>query len=262
MEKIYTAIPHAKMLIDCVSEAGKAIMNVYDNDAFWVETKEDKSPLTSADILANDIILSHLTPTSIPILSEESAHAPYSARQHWKQCWVVDPIDGTKEFIKKNGEFTINIALVINKKSELGIIYAPAMHKLFIGQNGHGAYQVDNFGKENQCISELPLPSSNQVFRVLASKSHMNTQTKAYITELKEQHANLEISSIGSSLKICLVASNSANIYPRFAPTMEWDTAAGHAIVKAAGKNIYFSTSNEELTYNKEDLLNPHFVVK
>lgn len=262
MERVYTTISHAKMLIDCVTEAGNAIMKVYNDDSFWVESKEDKSPLTSADILANDIILSYLTPTNIPILSEESAHASYSERKNWKQCWVVDPIDGTKEFIKKNGEFTVNIALVVDGTCDLGIVYAPAIHQLYIGEVGKGAFLIDGFEQPDQSISNLPVPDKKEAYTIVASKSHMNQETKDCIADLEKEHGNVQLTSIGSSLKICLVASGVADIYPRFAPTMEWDTAAGHAIAKAAGKNIYFSHSNEELKYNKADLLNPYFIVK
>lgn len=262
MEEIYASINHAELLIKCVEEAGKAIMKVYNDDSFWVESKDDKSPLTSADILANDIIVSYLTPTNIPILSEESKKAAYSERASWKQCWVVDPIDGTKEFIKKNGEFTVNIALVIDGKSELGIVYAPAIHQLYIAEVNKGAFLVTDYNLPQQNLARLPVRKEKDEFTVVASKSHLNEQTKEYIDQLEKEHGSIQLTSIGSSLKICLVASGQADIYPRFAPTSEWDTAAGHAIAKAAGKNIYFSTSNEELTYNKEDLLNPHFVVK
>jgi 3'(2'), 5'-bisphosphate nucleotidase len=263
MDRILTSISHAEMLLKCVLEAGKAVMKIYNDDTFWIESKEDNSPLTSADILANDIILSYLIPTGIPILSEESKKDSFSVRKNWSKCWIVDPIDGTKEFIKKNGQFTINVALAIDGKSMLGIVYAPAIDKLYIGEAGKTAFQIDDFNSPNPKILEIPQTDNNRPYTVVASKSHLNQKTVDYINLLKKTHGeDLQLTSIGSSLKICLVASGDADIYPRFAPTCEWDTAAGHAIVKAAGKNIYFSDSNTELQYNKEDVLNPWFIVK
>lgn len=263
MDGILNNISHAKMLLDCMREAGRGVMKIYNDDSFWVESKADKSPLTSADLLANEIILKHLQATGIPILSEESKKAEYSTRKDWTKCWIVDPVDGTKEFIKKNGQFTINVALAINGKSEIGVVYAPAIDTLYIGENGKSAFQINNFDSDNPVIKQIPDKSVDRPYTVVASKSHLSQETINYIDGLKKEHGeDLTLTSIGSSLKICLVASGEADIYPRFAPTSEWDTAAGHAIVKAAGKNIYFSASNQELVYNKEDVLNPWFIVK
>lgn len=263
MDKILNTISHSEMLLKCMRIAGKAVMEIYNDDSFWVESKADESPLTSADLLANKIIVEHLTPTGIPILSEESKKDAYSVRKDWTQCWIVDPIDGTKEFIKKNGQFTINVALAIDGKSILGVVYAPAIDKLYIGEAGKTAFQIDGFDSDSPTVVEIPKVDSNRPYTVVASKSHLSQETVDYIDELKKTHGeDLQLTSIGSSLKICLVASGEADIYPRFAPTSEWDTAAGHAVVKATGKNIYFSDSNQELVYNKEDVLNPWFIVK
>lgn len=263
MDDILKKISHAKMLLDCMREAGRAVMKIYNDDSFWVESKQDNSPLTSADLLANKIILGYLEASGIPVLSEESKKAEYISRKHWDKCWIVDPIDGTKEFIKKNGQFTINVALAINGKSELGVVYAPAIDILYIGENGKAAFQINAFDSEKPEIKNIPDTSTDRPYTVVASKSHLSQETVDYINELKKEHGeDIKLTSIGSSLKICLVASGEADIYPRFAPTSEWDTAAGHAIVKATGKNIYFSGSNQELVYNKEDVLNPWFIVK
>ncbi len=230
-------------------------MKIYQKD-FKVEYKDDKSPLTAADLVANTIIcdnLKRLYP-NIPIMSEENKQVEYPIRKEWQYYWCIDPIDGTKEFIKKNGEFTVNIALIENNTPILGVVYAPAMNDIYYSKKGDGAY------KNNQ---ELPLTinmTPNDKLRVVASKSHLSTETQAFIDKLETKE--IEQVSIGSSLKLCMVAEGSADIYPRLAPTMEWDTAAADAIVRESGKMTYQFESDEPVVYNKEDLLNPWFVVK
>ena len=236
-------------------KAGEAIMQIYKKD-FTVEYKDDKSPLTEADLKANEIICSFLEKLypNIPIMSEENKQTEFEIRKNWEYYWCIDPIDGTKEFIKKNDEFTLNIALVHNDTPVLGVVYAPAIDEMYSAKKGEGAY------KNNQ---KLPLQTNDnpkEKLSVVASKSHLSEETQEFIDNLDTKE--IEQVSKGSSLKLCMVAEGSADIYPRLAPTMEWDTAAADAIVREAGKNTYQFEKDEAVVYNKEDLLNPWFVVK
>ncbi len=248
-------------------KAGIEILKIY-NSGFDVEFKDDDSPLTIADKNAHEIIMSFLEPTGIPVLSEEGKSIPYSVRKNWPELWIVDPLDGTKEFVKKNDEFTVNIALVKNQKPILGVIYAPVLDELYFGDIEFGAYKLNDAATHIHNINgilnlsqKLPLKKVKDYFGVVASRSHLSSETKAYIEDLKTKHKNIKVVSKGSSLKICMVAEGFADVYPRFAPTMEWDTAAGHAIVSFAGGNIKQAKNTEnDLTYNKEDLLNPWFI--
>ena len=247
---------------------GKAIMEVYETD-FTVETKDDKSPLTEADQRANSIINSYLVPTGIPIISEENKQIDYSVRKNWKECWIVDPLDGTKEFVKRNGEFTVNIALVANGTPILGVIYVPVEKTLYFGDislDNSYKVSVENHQEDVESLIEKaqrlqPKKSTAQNMAVVGSRSHMSEETEDYIQLLKNKGKNVEIVSKGSSLKFCLVAEGKADVYPRFAPTMEWDTAAGQAICSAVGVNVISNQTNETLQYNKENLLNPWFLV-
>jgi len=251
-------------------EAGRDILEVYGKEDFGVEYKEDQSPLTIADQRAHQIIVEHLAETGIPVLSEEGQQIPYAERSTWKRFWLVDPLDGTKEFIKRNDEFTVNIALVVEQKSMFGVVYAPVLSELFVGIPGRGAYRCRQEKHYKQPLDyllqfsdRLPLEEAHpELFRVVASRSHYNEETKNYVEALDSQGKEISLVSKGSSLKLCMVASGQADIYPRLGPTMEWDTAAAHAVVKAAGKNVYRTDTGEELSYNKENLLNPYFVVK
>ncbi len=255
-------------------EAGREIMRVYNSPAqdFGVEMKADNSPLTLADKAAHRCIEQHLRETEIPILSEEGAKAPYTERRGWDAFWLVDPLDGTKEFIKRNGEFTVNIALVLNGRPHLGVIYAPVRRELYFGEPLLGAYKVEGVAEWTADTSlprllerahRLPTDQTDKTaYVVVSSRTHSTPETQTFIEEAKRKHAEVMTSSIGSSLKICLVAEGKADVYPRFGPTMEWDTAAGHAIACCAGKQIYQAGTDKPLTYNKEDLHNPWFVVK
>lgn len=240
--------------------AGELIMEVYEKD-FSVDYKDDKSPLTEADSVANTYICKELqviTP-DIPILSEENKAVPYEKRKDWKCFWLVDPLDGTKEFIKKNGEFTVNIALIENGKPVMGVVYAPALNLLYFTKQGEGAFRIDESGNNDR----LPIGANESgKIRVVASRSHMSDETKEYIENLKTDNKEVELVSKGSSLKICLVAEGSADVYPRLGPTMEWDTGAAHAIVNYAKGEIVQYGNNLPLVYNKENLVNPWFVVK
>jgi len=234
-------------------DAGSAIMEIYTRE-FSIEYKDDKSPLTEADLKSNEIICSALEKLypNIPILSEENSEVSYSVRKDWKYYWCIDPIDGTKEFIKKNGEFTVNIALIYQNRPVLGVVYAPALNDLYYAKEGHGAFKNGN---------KLIDTDEKLKFIIVASKSHMNEETQKFIESIETEKEKLFISK-GSSLKLCLVAEGIADIYPRLAPTMEWDTAAAHAIILESGKRVYKYKTKLHLEYNKENLLNPWFVVR
>lgn len=249
-------------------EAGKAILEVYSSNDFNVEIKGDDSPLTKADKNANDVINSFLVKTPIPIISEENKQLDFSERKDWDTCWIVDPLDGTKEFIKRNGEFTVNIALIKNGTPILGVIYVPVSKTLyFTSEDATRAYKI-NVEDENVSVDSIlenaseikPQTEKPSVVKIVGSRSHLNEDTKAFISEI-EKNNKVEIVSKGSSLKFCLVAEGKANIYPRYAPTMEWDTAAGQAICQAAGVNVIDNDTKKPLQYNKENLLNPYFLV-
>ncbi|MGD9554582.1 MAG: 3'(2'),5'-bisphosphate nucleotidase CysQ [Arcobacteraceae bacterium] len=271
-------------------EAGSAIMEIYKQD-FSLEYKEDESPLTQADLKANEIIctaleklnlklkMEHLTFNPIPIMSEENKQTPYEERKNWDLYWCIDPIDGTKEFIKKNDEFTVNIALIHKNSPVLGVVYAPALHELYYAQKGQGAFRAI-LNAECLIINEEKLPiiqkkDIQNSINIVASKSHLSQETQEFINNLTLNIQHSKLVSKGSSLKLCMVATGEADIYPRLSPTMEWDTAAADAIVREAGKMTYqydnkvlatdfLSTINHRLktmVYNKEELLNPWFVV-
>jgi len=242
-------------IVTIAKEAGKAIMQVYKQD-FEVEYKQDSSPLTLADKKANDIIEDGLNKLSVnlPILSEEGNNIPYKDRKHWEYFWLVDPLDGTKEFVKKNDEFTVNIALIHKDTPILGVVYAPALDVCYWAKQGEGAF------KDGQ---SLPLKAESQrnTYKIVASRSHMSDETQAFIDAIDTQKEK-ELISIGSSLKICLVAEGEADIYPRLGPTMEWDTGAAHAIVNESGGQLNDQKNNNVLKYNtSEKLLNNYFVV-
>lgn len=256
-----------EIAINAALEAGKKIMKVYDS-VIEVEYKDDKSPLTLADKEANDVISRYLKPTNIPIISEENKQIDYTVRKEWKTCWIVDPVDGTKEFIKRNGEFTVNIALVSNGKPELGIIYMPASKILYyadvLKQQAYKA-ELESHDTDIETVLansiSLKTKEIKQIVKVVGSRSHMTKETLAFVETLKSSGQNVEIVSKGSSLKFCLIAEGNANIYPRFAPTMEWDTAAGQAICSAVGVDVLSEDTKQPLRYNKENLINPWFVV-
>jgi 3'(2'), 5'-bisphosphate nucleotidase len=222
--------------------AGIKILEVYSSPDFDVQVKDDRTPVTLADRYAHDEILKALESTQLPVLSEEGIHLSYSERKNWDLFWLVDPLDGTKEFIKRNDEFTVNI-------------------------QGIGAFKLCNpttdctFQTMQFSGIQLPEKLKSDEFVVLTSRSHMNLETETFIENLRKEHGAIQVISKGSSLKICMVAEGTAYIYPKIGKTMEWDTAAGHAIAKAVGKNIFLPDLMTELTYNKEDLQNPHFIV-
>lgn len=247
-------------------EAGKEILTVYNTD-FEVEQKADFSPLTEADKKAHLKIVELLMPTKLPILSEEGISIPFNKRKNWSQFWMVDPLDGTKEFVKKNGEFTVNIALIENGKATMGVIYVPVSKDLYFSDLT--AYKISNFqtpittlDKLVKAAKQLPNCNKNNDYTIVASRSHQSKETEAFISAKKLNHNKINIVSKGSSLKLCMVAEGSANSYPRFAPTMEWDTAAGQAIAEASGVSVIDFKTQQTLLYNKENLLNNWFLVE
>jgi len=236
--------------------AGNKIMEVYqDVDNFNVEIKGDDSPLTRADKEANKIICDGLEKLSIkyPIISEENKEIPYSERKDFEYIWMVDPLDGTKEFIKRNGEFTVNIALIHKNKSVAGVVYAPVTEELYSAVKGEGAW-VEHKGSLKG-LAATYYRSDEKALSIVCSRSHLNEETQKFIDDYDEP---LKVAK-GSSLKFLILASGDAQIYPRLAPTMEWDTAAAHIILEEAGGEI-LRADGEPMVYNKEDLLNPHFV--
>ena len=243
-------------------DAGTAIMRVYARE-FRVRRKADRSPLTDADSIAHRIIVDALEAEDpgIPILSEESSElAPYSVRRGWTRYWLVDPLDGTKEFVKRNGQFTVNIALVENGCPVAGVVYAPARDWMYWGSVGDGAFKSAGGGEPVQIRCAM-VPESGAL-RVVGSKSHLSTETREYLKALSFQYGEVSFVAMGSSLKICLVADGSAELYPRLAPTMEWDTAAAHAVLIAAGGRLLDHGTGYELRYNKDNLLNGWFVAE
>jgi len=273
-------------------EAGRAILAVYRSSDFKVEEKADKSPLTLADRHSHEIIVKHLGELDVPILSEEGKDIPYKERKRWETYWLIDPLDGTKEFIKKNGEFTVNIALIRDRKPAAGVIYVPDKNVLYFALNNLGSFKVDSGDSIKQLATDLIEPLNNQAggpgnekiaeafdsiiaasaklpvldlparpFTIIGSRSHATPELEAFVEEKRQEHGEVEFISAGSSLKLCLVAEGKADIYPRTGPTMEWDTAAGQAIAENAGCKVLQYDTREPLICNKENLLNPWFVV-
>ncbi|MBI5492217.1 MAG: 3'(2'),5'-bisphosphate nucleotidase CysQ [Deltaproteobacteria bacterium] len=234
--------------------AGAEILKVYASGVFETSYKEEGSPLTLADRRSNEVIakgLSSITP-HLPVLSEESRQEGYARRRDWGRFWMVDPLDGTKEFIKRNGEFTVNIALIEGGRAILGVVFAPVLGVCYLAAKGEGAFRVKN-GFEERIYAR---PYSGGPLRVVASRSHRGPELEAFLGRL----SGAELVNMGSSLKLCLVAEGAAHLYPRFGPTMEWDTAAAQCVVEEAGGSVT-DMKGQRLLYNKEDLLNPYFIV-
>lgn len=279
---------HLKTALLAAIEAGQSILEIYNRD-FNVRYKDDMSPITLADQRSHDIIVAHLSDQindKLPILSEEGRDIPFQERKEWVHFWLVDPLDGTKEFIKRNGEFTVNIALVHGARPVLGIICVPVKDTLYFAATDLGAYKSEkrdllaiikdnaikkeSFGFVNAvigCSTKLPYCSSHATFNdshltIVGSRSHPTKELEDFVEDMKKRHKSVEFISAGSSLKLCLVAEGKADIYPRLGPTMEWDTAAGQVIVEQAHGSVLNSETNEPLQYNKKDLLNPWFIVR
>jgi len=257
-----------KTAIEASLKAGKVILEIYNSGAFDIEIKRDNSPLTKADKASHNVIMSYLTKTNIPVLSEEGRAISYGERKEWNQLWIVDPIDGTKEFIKRNGEFTVNIALIENQKPILGVIFVPAKGELYFSSKEIGSFKVtvdqELFDVDAiiENASKIPFERDVKTFTIVASRSHMSPETETYVQEMRDKHGEVHLISKGSSLKLCMVAEGVADCYPRFAPTMEWDTAAGQAICEHAGFQVIDWKTKEDMLYNREELLNNWFLVK
>lgn len=249
-------------------EAGKAVLSHY-NTAFDIEYKADNSPLTSADKASHDVIESILSETSLPILSEEGKDIPYHVRKEWKYFWLIDPLDGTKEFINRNGEFTINVALINGKSPILGVIYVPVLKLLYFGTSESGSGMIKVSSKDSLSVDEinelitnatmLPQQHDRPVV-IMGSRSHQTPENSRFINSVSAHFDKVSVINAGSSLKFCRLAEGAADLYPRLGPTMEWDTAAGHAICKYAGINVLVYETREEMEYNKLSLLNPWFI--
>ena len=247
-------------IVDIAIEAGNAILEIYKED-ITVETKSDNSPLTIADKNANEIIVAGLQKldNSIPIISEENKLTEYSERKSWTKCWIVDPLDGTKEFIKKNGEFTVNIALVGNGTPILGVVHVPAQNITYYAEKNKGSFKIENGRTTQLHIRKL---AEDGVLKIVGSRSHQTPELLAYVEQQKTKFANVDFVAAGSSLKFCLLAEGKADVYPRLGLTMEWDTCAGQIVATEAGAEVLRFDNNEPLLYNRENLLNPFFIVK
>jgi len=260
-------------------KAGNAILEVYESADMGVEKKADNSPLTLADRRAHTIIKADISGFGIPVLSEEGRDIPFAERKQWPRMWIVDPLDGTKEFIKRNGEFTVNIALAEGGAPTMGVIYVPVSDTLYFADRQLGAFKIDvcqqhgigermpgGTGGVEWAINHavrIPLKrEKDRPFTIMGSRSHATPELDAYVEAMRKKHGQVAFISSGSSLKICLVSEGRADIYPRLGPTMEWDTAAGQAIAVASGAQVVRHDDGSALTYNKENLLNPWFIVK
>lgn len=254
-----------RLAIKACLEAAKEIMRIYEAGSFFIQDKNDGSPVTIADKRGNEIIQEILKESSYPYMSEEGKTIPFQIRSSWGKYWLVDPIDGTKEFINRNGEFTINIALIDKNTPVLGVVYVPVKNELFLAEKGFGSFKIENLNYiddidryEFTNLENCTYPTS---YTLVVSRSHMNSETIEFVNQKKQQHGKIITKSYGSSLKICKVAERIAHCYPRLGPTMEWDTAAAHAIAIYSGAKILNSENNSPITYNKESLLNPNFIV-
>ncbi len=276
MNDLLPLLDHA---LDAAFAAGTAILVVYEG-GFTVDRKADRSPVTKADLDADVAIRKALQPAHLPVLSEEGEEVPLDTRQAWDRYWLVDPLDGTKEFVQRNAEFTVNIALMERDDLPLstlgaatpvaGVLYAPVHDVLYFAWKGGGAYRVNGArtfagrpAYELAALGErLPMIDQRDVYTIAASRSHPSPDTEAFIRHKREEHGKVAFIVMGSALKICLVAEGTADVYPRYAPTMEWDTAAGHAIALEAGRDVVDVTTGERMRYNKQDLVNQWFIVE
>jgi 3'(2'), 5'-bisphosphate nucleotidase len=268
---------HSIFLLDVVYAAlwaGKAILEVYQGE-FAVETKTDNSPLTLADKQSHEIIKSRLEPHRIPFISEEGREIPYALRKQWDRVWIVDPLDGTKEFVKRNGEFTVNIALIENQRPVMGVVYAPVPRWLYFASTETGAFKLSDVDIDAMdpdagldtlmgMARKLPLDTQARpsVYTIVGSRSHATPELAEFVERKRLEQGTMEFIQAGSSLKICLVAEGAAHMYPRLGPTMEWDTAAGQAVAECAGAAVLVYEKDQPLGYNKPDLLNPWFIVE
>ena len=258
-----------RLAILAAIKAGDEILKIYDEDEQEVELKSDQSPLTKADRNSHQVIVGGLKATGLPVLSEEGSIVPYHDRSKWELFWLIDPLDGTKEFIKKNGEFTVNIALIALDTPVIGVVYVPVTRILYFASEKTGSFKVkieENFDEVNvEALFDKAESLTNSryptIFTIVASRSHSTKETEEFVNKKQEELGDVNLISSGSSIKLCLVAERKAHIYPRLAPTMEWDTAAAHAVAHYSDCRVYDYMTGSELKYNKENMLNPWFVV-
>lgn len=257
-----------RLAIKAAIDAGRETLRVFFSEDFGLRLKSDDSPLTEADLRSHQTIDSYLRETNIPVLSEEGESIAYAKRKNWSMLWIVDPLDGTREFVKRSGEFTVNIALVENQRPIMGVVFAPYLGWLYWG-DASGAYkseladdwELTGLDELIDNLESCQLPCENEeVFTVVASVSHFSKETELFVNALKQYKGQVNLGSRGSSLKMCLLAEGSAHIYPRLGPTMEWDTAAGQAVLEAAGGQLFDWRTRQAMKYNREDLLNGWFM--
>lgn len=257
-----------KLAIHAALKAGEEILKIYDTD-FYVETKSDNTPVTAADKASGKTIEKILGASGIPVISEEETLADYNSRKHWPQVWIVDPLDGTKEFVKRNGEFAVNIALAEHGKPVIGIIYAPVLKELYFSAISIGSFKLNavtasSFDDTTIFDLAIKLPSQKlpKNYTVVASRSHLSREINDRLATLKNLYGTVDVVNIGSSIKQCWVADGRAHEYPRYGTTMEWDTAAGQCILEQIGGSIINVSTNEPLVYNKADMHNDYFIAK
>lgn len=245
------------ILIDIAQKAGNAILKTYET-SIEIERKDDNSPLTQADIKSNEVIIQGLQEhyPQIPRVSEENKGTTYEERKNWPLYWLIDPLDGTKEFLKRNGEFTVNIALMEQNQPVMGVIYVPVKETCYYAISGSGTYVTDRMGTHRR----LTVTEPQDRLLVVGSRSHLSEEVEAYVETQRSRFKEVKFISAGSSLKFCLLAEGKAHVYPRFGPTMEWDIAAGHIIAEEAGAKILTWPDLQPMQYNKQDLLNPFFI--
>ncbi len=249
--------------------AGERILEVYGSEDFDVSLKDDNSPLTRADLISQKTITEILEKGgSYPVLGEEGRQIRYEERSVWRTFWLVDPLDGTKEFVKRNGEFTVNIALVEDRRSALGVLYVPVKDVLYFASTGTGAYRADGASALGaagvmEATKKLPADSDRKIppVKIVASRSHFSEETAEFVEGMRSKYGEVDLLNAGSALKICLVAEGRADIYPRLGPTMEWDVGAGQIIAEESGCTVVEAESGKPLRYNKMSLVNPHFIV-
>lgn len=258
--------------INATIKAGALIMEVYNSNDFQINLKSDATPLTLADRKAHEEIMAYLMKTRIPVMSEEGRDLHYEERRGWEYFWLVDPLDGTKEFIKRNGEFTVNIALVFNGAPIIGIVYVPVIKQLYFAMQSLGSFRIDNIEEEIDSVNKLdkltisenklPYKPKKRPLTIVVSRSHPSKETQEFIDKMRKKQDNIELIARGSSLKICMVAEGNADLYPRYGKTTEWDTAAGQAVAEMAGCEVVSLEDGEKIYYNKEDINNPWFIVR
>lgn len=262
-----------KLAVNAAFIAGDEILKIYTTD-FYVETKSDNTPVTLADKTSGQLIATALSSSNIPIISEEEEICDYSERKDWEHVWIVDPLDGTKEFVKRNGEFAINIALVKNNKPVIGVIYAPFIRDIYFAYQAGGSYKITQHDmikeltKKNlpdhlfEYAKKLPSQKLPRTYTVVGSRSHLSREINEHVDKLRNLYGEIDMISVGSSIKQCWVAEGKAHEYPRFGTTMEWDTAAGQCILEESGNNLIDLGTGLPMVYNRENMKNNYFIAR